>query len=129
MTSESEIQQQVRLLSRGPVRLFRVNVALAWVGSEVIKLKNGDVLLKNARAIRFGHEGMGDLGGWVSKVVTQDMVGKRVAIYTNLETKKKGHRTKKDRLEKQLAFIETVKQHGGIAAMVESVEQAQEILK
>ena len=129
MTTEAEIQAQVRLLSRGNVRLFRTNVALAWVGDSVVKLKNGDVLLRNGRPMKVGVEGMSDLSGWVSREINQSMVGQRVAIYTALEIKAPGHRTNKDRLEKQLAFIATVKQHGGLAAMCESVAQAVEVLK
>ena len=127
--TEAELQQQIRLLSRGDVRLFRTNVALAWVGDSVVKLKNGDVLLKNGRPMKVGVEGMSDLAGWKSVVVTQDLVGQRIARYLCLEIKTPNHRTSKDRLEKQLAFIETVKQHGGIAAIVSSVEQAMETLK
>ena len=113
--SESDIQQQVRLLSRGNVRLFRFQC--------------GHFELKDGRRITVGVPGMSDLIGWRSVTVTQDMVGKRVAIYCALEIKSPGHSTKKDRLEKQLAFIATVKEHGGIAALVTSQEQAMELLK
>lgn len=129
MSREGELQQEIRLLSRGDVRLFRTNVALAWVGDSVVKLANGDVLLKNGRPLKVGVEGMSDLAGWKSITVLPHMVGQRLARYIALEVKVPGHRTKKDRLEKQLAFIEIVKQHGGIAGMCESVEQAQELLK
>lgn len=115
MTTEAEIQQQVRLLSRGNVRLFRFQC--------------GHFELADGRRITVGVPGMSDLQGWKSVTITQDMVGQRIAVYTALEIKAPGHRTKKDRLEKQLAFIEIVKQHGGIAGMCESVEQAQELLK
>ena len=113
--SEAELQQQIRLLSKGNVRLFRFQC--------------GHFELADGRRITVGVPGMSDLQGWKSVLVTQDMVGKRVAIYTALEIKTPGHRTKKDRLEKQLAFIETVKSHGGIAAMVDSVDKAKELLK
>lgn len=126
---ESDLQAAIRLLSVGPVRLFRTNVGLAWVGDSVVKLKNGDVLLKNGRPFKAGVEGMSDLGGWVSKIITPDMVGQRIAQYTVLEVKLKGHRTKKDRLEKQLSFIAAVRDAGGIGAIVTSVEEAMETLK
>lgn len=119
MSSEADLQQKIRLLSRGPVRLFRFQC--------------GHFELADGRHITVGVPGMSDLQGWKSVLVTpelaQHLVGRRVAIYCALEIKAPGHRTKKDRLEKQLAFIETVKQHGGIAGMCESVEQAQELLK
>ena len=113
--SEAELQQQIRLLSKGDVRLFRFQC--------------GQFELKDGRRITVGVPGMSDLQGWKSVLVTQDMVGQRVAIYTALEIKTPGHKTKKERLEKQLAFIETVKSHGGIAEMVTSIEQAMETLK
>lgn len=113
--TEAELQQQIRLLSRGDVRLFRFQC--------------GHFELKDGRRITVGVPGMSDLQGWKSLVITQEMVGQRVAVYLALEIKAPGHRTEKDRLEKQLAFIETVKQHGGIAGMVTSEQQAMELLK
>lgn len=113
--SEAELQAQIRLLSKGNVRLFRFQC--------------GHFELADGRRITVGVPGMSDLIGYVSKIVTPQMVGQRVAIYTALEVKVPGHRTNKDRLEKQLAFIETVKSHGGIAAMVDSVDKAKELLK
>lgn len=113
--TEADLQQEIRLLSTGNVRLFRFQCG-------IFELADG-------RRITVGVPGMSDLIGYVSKTITPQMVGQRVAIYTALEVKAPGHRTNKDRLEKQLAFIETVKSHGGIAALVDSVEQAKELLK
>jgi hypothetical protein len=113
--TEAELQQQIRLLSTGNVRLFRFQC--------------GHFELKDGRRITVGVPGMSDLQGWKSVVITPDLVGQRVAIYTALEIKAPGNRTEKERLKKQLAFIATVKEHGGIAGMVESVEQAMEVLK
>jgi hypothetical protein len=95
----------------------------------LFRFQCGHFELADGRRITVGVPGMSDLIGWKSVVLTQDMVGQRVAIYTALEIKTPGHRTNKDRLEKQLAFIATVKQHGGLAAMCESVEEAMEVLK
>ena len=61
---------QLALGGRREVRCFRNTVGLAWHG-EPVRLRNGDVLLKNARPV---HVGLGpdtpDLVGWVTVEVT-----------------------------------------------------------
>lgn len=77
-------------------RLFRNNVARAWVGNRVEKFNGpqnvhvepGDVVIRNARPLHAGlAEGSGDLIGWVPVEVTPDMVGQTVAVFASVETK------------------------------------------
>jgi hypothetical protein len=59
--TETQIQQQIRELSTGNVRLFRNNNGVA-------KMKDGSV-------VRYGlGNGTSDLIGWESVVITPDMV-------------------------------------------------------
>ena len=99
MTSESTILKKVMLkASELDYRVFRNNVGVAFQ--------------PNGQVIRYGlHTGSSDLIGWYSKVVTQDMVGKPVAVFLAIETKtKKGSVTKE-----QKNFLKQVDEAGGIA--------------
>jgi hypothetical protein len=101
MTSESTILKQVMLRAseHGDV-VFRNNVGIAFQ--------------PNGQVIRYGlATGSSDLIGWRSKVVTQDMVGKKVAVFLAIETKtKKGKAT-----EEQKNFLGVVDAAGGIAIL------------
>ena len=117
--------------SRGKTRLWRNNVGLAWVGkvtkvnrTTTVTLHKGDVYIRNARPFRAGVEGMSDLIGWDSVVITPEMVGQTVAIFTALEVKSKTGRIR----DKQQLYIDNVKASGGIAGVVRSVEEAKSLL-
>lgn len=78
------------------------------------------------RFIRFGlFKGSGDLIGWTSVEVTQDMVGKKVAIFTSVETKTLKGKARKD----QLYWIGRVKGDGGYAGVARGLEDAQRIVE
>lgn len=62
--------------------------------------------------------GSSDLIGWTKKIVTQDMVGKPVAIFTAVELKVK----KRKPTIKQIIFIENVRKFGGIAVVVRDIK-------
>ena len=69
--------------------------------------------------------GPGDLQGWTSIVVTPEMVGRRVAIYTSIETKESGGgRRRPD----QVNWCGQVLAAGGIAGFAKSAEEAQKIV-
>lgn len=104
VNAETPIMQKIRLAigGRPGVRIFRNTVG--------------------ALQDRFGHwivyglcKGSSDLIGWTSVVVTPDMVGRRVAIFTAIEVKVPGSRTEPDRLKDQQSFIERVQADGGRA--------------
>ena len=121
---ESPVQKRILLeCGHGDTRLFRQNVGKAWIG-EYRRLRNGDVIIKNARRFHSGVKGMSDLIGWHSVVITPEMVGRKVAIYTGLEVKGDRGRPTKE----QLQFISTVKTAGGIAGIARSPEDAHELL-
>src|SRR5271167_4918556 len=92
--SETDLRKRIQLeFSNNDTRLFRNNVGEAWVG-EHIPLRRGPhergltLELRNARRIQFGlAPGSSDLIGWRSVVVTAEMVGQRVAIFTGIEVK------------------------------------------
>lgn len=106
------------------VRLFRCNNGVGWVGTLVWK-RGGRVLLDNARPLRAGLvKGSGDLIGWVEREITPDMVGQRVAVFASLEAKEGTGRPDKD----QRTWLQNVKDAGGIAGIVRSVDDAHELI-
>lgn len=125
MTAERDVQADIRIaLGRGDVRLFRQQVGDAWIG-ESRRLRDGSVLILNPRRFVSGFEGWPDLGGWVSVVVTPEMVGQRIAIAVEIEVKRP--RVKKARDAQQL-FLDMAKSHGVRCGIARSVEEAKKIL-
>lgn len=100
-------------------RLFRQNTGMAWVGKVI---RNGhQTIVAEARPFHAGLcVGSSDLIGWTPVTITPDMVGKQVAVFTALEVKWGTTRNSKE----QIAFIGKVKESGGIAAFVRSVDDA-----
>lgn len=122
--SESELYGPILAeISRGPNRLFRQNAGVAWQGS-VIERTPTRLVLAYPRALKMGVPGMSDLGGFAGVEITQDMVGKTLAVYAAIEVKEKGKPT-----PEQMAFIHMVVRAGGRAGVARSVEQAVAIIK
>lgn len=111
---ESKILKEIILAySRAGSRIFRCNSGSAWVGKSH-RLTNGDMLIKSPRIFRSGWPvGTSDLIGFTTKIVTPEMVGKPVAIFTAIEVKT--GRLKPT--EQQSNFIKTVNDHGGNACV------------
>lgn len=116
------------------VTLWRVNTGTAWVGAgKPVRNKDGSVTLAAARPITLGFGlvngkpvvGTSDLCGLTSVVVTPQMVGTTIAVFTAIETKESGGgRTSDD----QLHFIDFVREAGGIAGVAHTPAVAQSIV-
>ena len=107
--SETGIQEDIRLaVSRGDTRVFRNNVG-SWINRST------------NRRISYGlRVGSSDLIGWHSVVVTPDMVGRRVAVFTSIEVKTpKGYRSPQQR-----RWLDQVKAAGGISGVARSPADA-----
>lgn len=106
-------------------RLFRNNVGNGYVGSLVTVLPNGNAVLANWRRIQFGlAPGSSDLIGWTPVVITPDMVGRTLAVFSAIEDKTKNVSTTK----MQKAFIEAVRADGGFAGVARSVDEGLAII-
>ena len=115
MKSETAIAKEIRLAtSVGASRMFRNHVGK-------IQDKRTD------RWHTFGMAtGSSDLVGWTSVVVTQDMVGTKVALFTAIEVKKN---RKARRSPDQTNFGACVLRAGGLFTFAWSVEQARALVR
>ena len=132
--SEQEIQQRILLAcSKGPSRLWRTNVALAWTGqAQQIKqrgrllLDPGDVVIRNARPLHSGLcRGSADLIGLRSITIGPEHLGQRLAVFAAVEVKSATGRPTPE----QLAFIDVVQQMGGFAGVARSVVEAAALMR
>lgn len=133
---EANILRRIQIvISKLPgVRLFRNNVAMAWVGqSQMHKgapkpyiINDGDVIIKNAKPLHAGLcEGSSDLIGWKTILVTPDMVGKKIALFAAVEVK-----TDKGRVSPaQVNFLKVVNEMGGVSGVARSEDDAVNLLK
>jgi hypothetical protein len=112
--AETTLQQQIRLaLGTNPdVRAFR---------NQVGSLPDP----RTGRLVTFGlARGSADLIGWRTIVVTPDMVGQRIAVFTSIEVKTPTGRVRPE----QQAWLDVVLRGGGIAGIARSVTDAQLLL-
>lgn len=126
--SEKKVQNDILLeASKKGWRLFRNNVAQAWVGvlfrspmPVSIRLMPGDIVLRSARPIDAGLcKGSSDLIGWESITITPEMVGQKIARFTAIEVKDgKGRAT-----AEQNNFIDNVKKAGGNGKIVYGADE------
>lgn len=108
---ESDILREIQTKVSGPdIRLFRM---------QSLRVQTID-----GTFINFGIKGMSDLVGLRSVVVTPDMVGKRIAMYTAIEVKSATGRVSAE----QDRFIAMVRGLGGMAGVARGVEEARQII-
>lgn len=67
-------------------RLFRANVGMGWCGKVVLKGRNF-VKLENPRPFHGLPEGFSDIFGLQTIEITQEMVGKKFALFVAYEVK------------------------------------------
>jgi hypothetical protein len=126
---EKDIQNDIRLMVSKlmqNVKLFRNNVGQGFCGVVVEEVGKVRLVLTRFFRIKFGLcNGSSDLIGWTSTVITPEMVGEKVAVFTSIEVKQ----PKKQSTEEQIHWLFAVRDAGGIAARVDSVESALEALR
>jgi hypothetical protein len=112
--AETTLQQQIRLAvgSRFDLRLFR---------NQVGSLPDP----RTGRLVTFGlARGSADLIGWRTVVVTPEMVGQRLAVFTSIEVKTPTGRLRPE----QQAWLGVVRGAGGVAGVARSVGDALQII-
>jgi hypothetical protein len=123
--TERDVQHDIRRALAGfpAARLFRFQSGRFWQG--VIAAQGHDyVVLHHPRRVNVGFEGLADLGGWVEREITPNMVGTRVAQFAAIEVKEMGKITKA-----QDAYLHTVRSMGGLAGVATTALEAQRILR
>lgn len=113
--AETTLQQQIRLAlgTRPDARLFR---------NQVGSLPDP----RTGRLVTFGlARGSADLIGWRTVVVTHDMVGQHIAVFTSIEVKTPTGRVRPE----QQAWLSVVQGAGGIGGVARSVGDACKIIE
>jgi hypothetical protein len=112
--AETTLQQQIRLAvgSRSDLRLFRNSVG---------SLPDP----RTGRLVTFGlARGSADLIGWRTVTITPEMIGQRLAVFTSIEVKTPTGRLRPE----QQAWLGVVRSAGGVAGVVRSVSDAEDLL-
>lgn len=125
--TESELQARIRLaVGRLPnVKLFRNNRGVFWAG-KVIEHDGHAVTLLNPRRQECGlFQGASDLIGWTSVVVTPEMVGQPVALFTSGEIKAARRRFEPG----QETWLANVAAAGGLAGVLRSEDDALRLVR
>jgi hypothetical protein len=120
--TESKILAKVfrKLGARQDVKVFRNNVARAWVG-KVISHTPQRTVLQNARPLHAGlFKGSSDLVGWMERPITQADVGKTIAQFVSLEAKTETGRCTPE----QQNWLTAVCRAGGLGYVVRSDAEA-----
>lgn len=132
LTSPQSIRrrQRPRMTSERDIQAERDVGATIWEAltpfSVLFRNNVGALRDRHGRLVRFGlAKGSSDYIGWTSVVVTAEMVGKTVAIFTGIETKTLIGKATKE----QLYFIGRVNGDGGRAGIARCVEDAMDIVK
>ena len=133
MASESNVQRAIWLAMGKVSRLFRLNTGRGYVSQlgpkGVHRLKDGSIHIEAPRPIALGFglmsgepvKGACDLPGWTEIVITPEMVGRTVPVFTSIEAKAtEGGRVSPD----QKNWMAQVLGAGGIAGVARSPEEA-----
>lgn len=136
--SEGSVQRKAWLGLGRLCRLFRLNTGKAWISAlgpkGVHRLKDGSILIEAPRPIAMGFgltngepvTGASDLQGWTTITITPEMVGSDVAVYTSFEVKKEKGGTASTN---QKNWIKQVQNGGGIAGVIRSTEDGEQIIE
>lgn len=113
--TEKNIQNEIRL-------------HLSKRGAMSLRYQVGNFYTMDGRHVKIGEVGVSDLICCVPVLITPEMVGRRIGIFTAIETKKAKDTTKKSRKESQGNFLDRVKALGGIGMIARSVEDVHLVL-
>jgi len=114
--TEKNIQKEIRLhLSERGAMSLRYQVGLFYS-------PKGD-------PVRIGEKGVSDLICCVPITITAEMVGKKIGVFTAIETKKVNDGTAKERKMSQGNFIKRVKALGGFAGIARSIEDVENLTR
>lgn len=104
--------------------------AMTASGCHLFRNNRGVAKYGPSQWVRYGvgPNGASDFIGYLSLVVTPEMVGHRVAIFVAPETKAQGATSSADHLARQAAWRDSIRSAGGIAGFVHSWEQGRALV-
>lgn len=106
------------------VRLFRNNTGTAWMGPYLFD-GSGAVIITRPTRVAFGLvAGSSDLIGWRTRIITQDMVGKKVAQFVAVEVKSPNGKPS----DSQKNFLAAAKAAGALCGVAKSEDDVVAIL-
>jgi len=126
---ESIIQQEIQIKARFFECMLMRNNSGAFTDNtgRLVRYGLGNISKKHNDSIKSS-----DLIGFTKVIVTQDMVGKTLAVFTAIEVKKEDWKYNKNnfsnRENAQYNFINWVTNNGGLAGFCNDAEQVKEIL-
>lgn len=117
-------------------KIFRSNSGKAWLSGAgpARRLTDGSVLVPAARPVGLGLAlangdtvpGLSDYTGWTIKTIPPEWVGREIAVYTAIETKRsKGGKVS----DNQSHYLGQVHADGGIAVAANSPEVALDYIR
>ena len=107
---ENNLKNEVEAQLTTWQRLFRINVGMGWIG-KILKRGGTFITLAHPRPFHGAPTGFPDMIGFDSIVITEEMVGQRVAVFVGSELKA----TKNDKLNKdQRNFKNLLIKMGGV---------------
>lgn len=109
--------------SRAGARLWRYNAGMAWAG-KTTRNADGSVLVRNAMPFHGVFEGHPDTAGFMPVVITQDMVGSRMAVACYVEVKTDAGRVSTE----QRRFIAMARLMGARAGVARNDDDVMAIL-
>lgn len=128
MKDESTVQQEVQIQAMHH-------------GCQLMRNNSGALLDKDNRPVRFGLGNISkahnerikssDLIGITKVVVTQDMVGKTLGVFTAFECKEASWNENKKLDKREIAqknFIDWVKANGGLAGFINTIDKIKFII-
>jgi len=99
----------------------KIQIAFSRLGARVFRNNIGMLEDKRGSKVRYGLcTGSSDLIGWTPVVITQAMVGSRVAVFTSVEAKSDKGKLRPE----QMAWLTVIEAAGGIAMLVRSESEA-----
>lgn len=121
MSNESELLKKIQVKLSPKTILFRNNVGTGWIGTVKRSKTGSGIYIENPRPLDAGLcVGSSDLIGWKSVEITEDMIGKKIAVFVAIEGKTGNLKPTKQ----QLNFIAQLKKAGGIGGVVRSIDDA-----
>jgi hypothetical protein len=119
--NETSLSHHIQLgVSEQGVKIFRNNTGVGWVG-EIVRRTADTITLRNPRPLHAGLTvGSSDLIGWTPVTITQEMVGRKLAIFTAIEVK--APREKATPKPAQKIFLQAVEVDGGFAMCVNNLD-------